>query len=257
MDAILKLDGVEKVYHPGTSLECRALQPANLEFTKGRFYAIVGKSGSGKSTMLHILGGLDRPTGGKVYLEGKSVFDLKDRQLAILRRRRIGFVFQSYNLLGEHTARENISIPLNLDGRDPEPAFFREVTQALGIETLLDKYPDELSGGEQQRVAIARMLVQQVPIMVFDDSLSAVDAQTDAKIRAALRESLGKSTVILISHRITTLMQADRILVLDGGRVADLGSHRELISRPGTYKDIYDIQMSSDDRRLLTEGGEA
>ena len=124
MDAILKLDGVEKVYHPGTSLECRALQPANLEFTKGRFYAIVGKSGSGKSTMLHILGGLDRPTGGKVYLEGKSVFDLKDRQLAILRRRRIGFVFQSYNLLGEHTARENISIPLNLDGRDPEPAFF-------------------------------------------------------------------------------------------------------------------------------------
>ena len=90
MDAILKLDGVEKVYHPGTSLECRALQPANLEFTKGRFYAIVGKSGSGKSTMLHILGGLDRPTGGKVYLEGKSVFDLKDRQLAILRRRRIG-----------------------------------------------------------------------------------------------------------------------------------------------------------------------
>ena len=257
MDAILKLDGVEKVYHPGTSLECRALQPANLEFTKGRFYAIVGKSGSGKSTMLHILGGLDRPTGGKVYLEGKSVFDLKDRQLAILRRRRIGFVFQSYNLLGEHTARENISIPLNLDGRDPEPAFFREVTQALGIETLLDKYPDELSGGEQQRVAIARMLVQQAPIMGFDDSLSAVDAQTDAKIRAALRESLDKSTVILISHRITTLMQADRILVLDGGRVADLGSHRELISRPGTYKDIYDIQMSSDDRRLLTEGGEA
>ena len=108
-----------------------------------------------------------------------------------------------------------------------------------------------------KRVAIARMLVQQAPIMVFDDSLSAVDAQTDAKIRAALRESLGKSTVILISHRITTLMQADRILVLDGGRVADLGSHRELISRPGTYKDIYDIQMSSDDRRLLTEGGEA
>ena len=101
------------------------------------------------------------------------------------------------------------------------------------------------------------MLMQQAPIMVFDDSLSAVDAQTDAKIRAALRESLGKSTVILISHRITTLMQADRILVLDGGRVADLGSHRELISRPGTYKDIYDIQMSSDDRRLLTEGGEA
>ena len=147
METILKLDGVEKVYHPGTNLECRALQPVNLEFCKGRFYAIVGKSGSGKSTMLHILGGLDRPTGGKVYLENQSVFDLKDKQLAILRRRRIGFVFQAYNLLGEHTARENLCIPLNLDGRDPDPAFFQEVTGALGIEKLLDKYPDELSGG--------------------------------------------------------------------------------------------------------------
>ena len=124
MDAILKLDGVEKVYHPGTSLECRALQPANLEFTKGRFYAIVGKSGSGKSTMLHILGGLDRPTGGKVYLEGKSVFDLKDRQLAILRRRRIGFVFQSYNLLGgAHGPGEYFHSPE--PGRQRSgPAFF-------------------------------------------------------------------------------------------------------------------------------------
>ena len=114
-----------------------------------------------------------------------------------------------------------------------------------------------LSGGQKQRVAIARMLVQQAPIMVFDDSLSAVDAETDTKIRTALRQSLGDATVILISHRVTTLMQADQILVLEGGRVADLGSHRELISRPGIYKDIYDIQMSSDDRRLLAEGGHA
>ena len=112
-----------------------------------------------------------------------------------------------------------------------------------------------LSGGQKQRVAIARMLLQKAPIMVFDDSLSAVDAQTDTKIRAALRENLGGATVILISHRVTTLMQADQILVLEDGRVAEIGTHAELIAKPGIYKDIYDIQMSSDDRRLIEEGG--
>lgn len=220
MDAILKLDGVEKVYHPGTSLECRALQPANLEFTKGRFYAIVGKSGSGKSTMLHILGGLDRPTGGKVYLEGKSVFDLKDRQLAILRRRRIGFVFQSYNLLGEHTARENISIPLNLDGRDPEPAFFREVTQALGIETLLDKYPDELSGGEQQRVAIARALAKNPKILLCDEPTGALDYNTGKAVLQLLQDTCRKTgrTVIVITHNSALTAMADRVIRIKSGK---------------------------------------
>ena len=113
-----------------------------------------------------------------------------------------------------------------------------------------------LSGGQKQRVAIARMLMQDAPVMVFDDSLSAVDAETDAKIRAELEKNLGSSTVILISHRITTLMQAQRILVLSDGRVADIGTHEELISRPGIYRDIYDIQMSSDDRLLVGEEGE-
>jgi ATP-binding cassette subfamily B protein len=113
-----------------------------------------------------------------------------------------------------------------------------------------------LSGGQKQRVAIARMLMQQAPVMVFDDSLSAVDADTDMKSRAALRDELTAATVVLISHRVTTLMQADRILVLDGGRVADVGAHEELIARPGIYKDIYEIQMSSDDRRLIQEGGQ-
>ena len=112
-----------------------------------------------------------------------------------------------------------------------------------------------LSGGQKQRVAIARMLLGGTPVMVFDDSLSAVDSETDAKIRAALREGTAGATVILISHRITTLMQADRILVLENGRVSDIGTHEELISRPGIYREIYDIQMSSDDRRLIEEGG--
>ena len=112
-----------------------------------------------------------------------------------------------------------------------------------------------LSGGQKQRVAIARMLMQQAPVMIFDDSLSAVDAETDEKIRTALRRSTGKATVLLISHRVTTLMQADRILVLDGGRVAELGTHAQLVEKPGIYRDIYHIQMQSADRALLEEGG--
>ena len=124
-----------------------------------------------------------------------------------------------------------------------------------GYDTVVGERGVTLSGGQKQRVAIARMLLQKAPIMVFDDSLSAVDAQTDTKIRAALRENLGGATVILISHRVTTLMQADQILVLEDGRVAEIGTHAELIAKPGIYKDIYDIQMSSDDRRLIEEGG--
>ena len=124
-----------------------------------------------------------------------------------------------------------------------------------GYDTVIGERGVTLSGGQKQRVAISRMLLQQAPIMIFDDSLSAVDAETDAKIRAALRDKLASATVILISHRVTTLMQADRIIVLENGAVADVGTHSELIGRPGLYKDIYDIQMSSDDRRWIEEGG--
>ena len=221
METILKLDGVEKVYHPGTNLECRALQPVNLEFCKGRSYAIVGKSGSGKSTMLHILGGLDRPTGGKVYLENQSVFDLKDKQLAILRRRRIGFVFQAYNLLGEHTARENLCIPLNLDGRDPDPAFFQEVTGALGIEKLLDKYPDELSGGEQQRVAIGRALMIQPAILLGDEPTGNLDPATGEEVLGLLKSLAARfgQPVILVTHDMELARQADTVIRLHAGVV--------------------------------------
>ena len=221
METSLKLEGVEKTYYPGTALECHALQATDLEFTQGRFYAIVGKSGSGKSTMLHILGGLDRPSGGKVYLEGKSVFDLKNHQLAILRRQRIGFVFQAYNLLGEHTARENICIPLNLDGREPDLHYFQEVTQALGIENLLDKYPDELSGGEQQRVAIARALMIQPAILLGDEPTGNLDPATGMEVLALLKSLSARfgQTVILVTHDMELAQQADTVVSLYAGRV--------------------------------------
>ena len=237
------------------------LRDVSFTIPAGSTFAILGGTGSGKSTLVHLLDRLyDLPEGqGTITIGGVDIRKMKRESL----RRQIGLVLQEPFLFSQ-TIRENISAtkPQATEEELRRAAAIACVDEAItefpdGYETVVGERGVTLSGGQKQRVAIARMLVQQAPIMVFDDSLSAVDAQTDAKIRAALRESLGKSTVILISHRITTLMQADRILVLDGGRVANLGSHRELISRPGTYKDIYDIQMSSDDRRLLTEGGEA
>ena len=237
------------------------LRDVSFTIPAGSTFAILGGTGSGKSTLVHLLDRLyDLPEGqGTITIGGVDIRKMKRESL----RRQIGLVLQEPFLFSQ-TIRENISAtkPQATEEELRRAAAIACVDEAItefpdGYETVVGERGVTLSGGQKQRGAIARMLVQQAPIMVFDDSLSAVDAQTDAKIRAALRESLDKSTVILISHRITTLMQADRILVLDGGRVADLGSHRELISRPGTYKDIYDIQMSSDDRRLLTEGGEA
>ena len=195
------------------------------------------------------------PEGGSVQVFG---MDTSDESLLVDIRRTVGMVFQNPdNQMVANVVEEDVAFaPENLGV--PSEEIRRRVDEALKLVGMYDyrlHAPHLLSGGQKQRVAIARMLMQRAPIMVFDDSLSAVDAETDAKIRAALHESLGKATVLLISHRVTTLMQADCILVLDGGRVSELGTHAELIAKPGIYRDIYDIQMSSDDRRLLGKEG--
>ena len=258
MDApIIDMHGIVKRFPIGTGEELEVLHGIDLTVRKGEFVAIVGASGSGKSTLMNIIGALDRPTEGTYVLDGVDVGTLRDKQLSRIRCRKIGFVFQTFNLVPRTSALKNVALPMMYNG-------VRGAARTQRARALLDMVemgdraghaPSQLSGGQKQRVAIARMLMQRAPIMVFDDSLSAVDAETDAKIRAALHESLGKATVLLISHRVTTLMQADCILVLDGGRVSELGTHAELIAKPGIYRDIYDIQMSSDDRRLLGKEG--
>lgn len=231
----------------------------DIDFTipAGTTFAILGGTGSGKSTLMHLLDRLYElpPECGSITVGAVDIAKIKLSWL----RRNIGMVLQE-PFLFSRTIEENI--------RATRPdASLEEVRRAAqiacvdhavndfsnGYDTIVGERGVTLSGGQKQRVAIARMLMQQAPIMVFDDSLSAVDSETDAQIRAALKENLGKSTVILISHRITTLMQADRILVLDDGAVAELGTHEELIRQNGIYKSIYDIQMSSDDRMLLEE----
>lgn len=233
----------------------------NINFTikAGSTFAILGGTGSGKSTLMHLLNRLyDLPEGcGAIEIGGININKIKRDWV----RQNVGMVLQE-PFLFSRTIQENIAV-FRPEASLEEIRNFANIAcvdEAIsefskGYDTIVGERGVTLSGGQKQRVAIARMLVQKAPIMVFDDSLSAVDSETDSKIRKALKENLGNSTVILISHRITTLMQADMILVLENGQIAEMGTHEELIHKNGIYKDIYDIQMSNDDR-LMTEEGE-
>ena len=218
---ILRTEGLCKTYNKGRSNEVEALKPLDLSIKRGVFYAIIGRSGSGKSTLLQLLGGLDRPTGGKLYIEDESVFDLSNSALCRLRRRRIGFVFQAYNLLEEHTVKENILMPLHLDGRKEDKAFFDEIVAALEIGDKLNRYPDQLSGGEQQRVAIARALVTKPAILLADEPTGNLDPKTGDQVLALLKNLAAKfdQTIILVTHDMEIAAMADEIIRLDGGRL--------------------------------------
>ena len=240
--------------------EKEVLHDIDFVIPAGKTYAILGGTGSGKSTLMSLLVRLYElePDKGRITIGGVDIREMKRSHL----RKNVGMVLQE-PFLFSRTVRENIRAanPRADDRAIRASARIACVDDALssftnGYETMVGERGVTLSGGQKQRVAIARMLMQRAPIMVFDDSLSAVDAETDTKIREALRENLGEATVILISHRVTTLMQADCILVLEDGRIAEMGTHRELLRRDGVYKSIYDIQMRSEDRALLESGVE-
>lgn len=217
---LLQTIGLEKTYAQ-SGVSYQALKGVDLEFEAEKFYAVIGKSGSGKSTLLHLLGGLDRPTGGQVILQGTDLYALPERKLAQVRRRQMGFVFQAYNLLDEHTARDNILAPVLLDGKKPDLDYLAQIAEALQIDGLLKKYPWQMSGGEQQRCAIARALLSRPAIILADEPTGNLDSATSDQVVALLRRIVDefRQTLILVTHDPDIAAQADVCITIDSGRV--------------------------------------
>lgn len=217
---ILKATDLTKRYGFGENA-IHALNNVSLSIQKGEFAAIVGTSGSGKSTLLHMLGGLDRPTSGSVTVDGKEIFSLKEEALTIFRRRKIGFVFQSYNLVPVLNVYENIVLPLELDGRKPDPAFIDEIVQTLGLKDRLTALPSQLSGGQQQRVAIARALAPAPAIILADEPTGNLDSATSQDVLSLLKVSSQKfaQTIVMITHNEEIAQLADRIIRIEDGKI--------------------------------------
>jgi len=222
MDTILKTKNLCKYYGSGEN-EVKALQDVNIEIERGEFVAVVGKSGSGKSTLLHMLGGLDHPTDGKVYIGKKNIFSYKEDELAVFRRRKIGFIFQSFNLISSLNVWENIIFPISLDGRKVDEAFLKDIIQTLGLEKKLHNLPNTLSGGQQQRGAIARAIASKPEILLADEPTGNLDSKTSAEVMGMLKMSVEKygQTLVMITHDEDIAQIADRILVIEDGKVAE------------------------------------
>ena len=218
--SILETRNLRKIYGSGDT-EVRALDGVNLSVDSGEFVAIVGTSGSGKPTLLHMLGGLDRPTSGSVIVDGKDIFSLKDEALTIFRRRKIGFVFQSYNLVPVLNARENIVLPIQLDGRQVDEDFLDKIVNTLGLEKKLGSLPSQLSGGQQQRVAIARALAAAPAIILADEPTGNLDSRTSQDVLSLLKVTSQKftQTIVMITHNEEIAQTADRIIRIEDGRI--------------------------------------
>ena len=217
---ILQTKDLKKYYGSGDTL-VKALDGVDLTVEDGEFVAIVGTSGSGKSTLLHMLGGLDRPTCGSVTVDGKEIFALKEEALTIFRRRKIGFVFQSYNLVPVLNVYENIVLPIQLDGGAVDKPYLRDVIAALGLENKLDRLPGQLSGGQQQRVAIARALAAKPAILLADEPTGNLDSRTSQDVLGLMKVT-GRTfaqTMVMITHNEEIAQLADRIVRIEDGRI--------------------------------------
>lgn len=216
--SILQTENVTKIYGDGENA-VHALRGINLTVEKGEFTAIVGTSGSGKSTLLHMLGGLDRPTTGKVMVDGKDIFSLSEEQLTIFRRRKIGFVFQSYNLVPVLNLYENIVLPLELDGKKIDRGYIDQIAETLGLKDRLEALPNQLSGGQQQRVAIARALAGTPSIILADEPTGNLDSKTSQDVLSLLKVTSEKfgQTIVMITHNEEIAQMADRIIHIEDG----------------------------------------
>ena len=217
---ILKTENLKKTYGTGEA-KVEALRGVNLSVNKGEFLSIVGTSGSGKSTLLHMLGGLDRPSSGKVIIDGKDIFSLKDEELTIFRRRKIGFVFQAFNLVPVMSVYENIVLPIELDGEKPNQELVNEIINTLGLSEKLKAYPSQLSGGQQQRVAIARALASAPAIILADEPTGNLDSKTTQDVMGLLKVTSQKfaQTIVMITHNDEIAQLADRSIRIEDGLI--------------------------------------
>ena len=221
---VLRTENLKKYYGSGDN-QVKALDGISLTVEQGEFLAVVGTSGSGKSTLLHMLGGLDRPTSGKVYVDGKDISGLKDDALCIFRRRKIGFVFQSYNLVPVLNVYENIVFPIELDGNETDKDYVERVIEALGLKAKLASLPGQLSGGQQQRVAIARALAAKPAILLADEPTGNLDSKTSQDVLGLLKvtgEKFGQ-TIVMITHNEEIAQLADRMIRIEDGRIIEGG----------------------------------
>ena len=217
---ILQTKDLRKIYGAGET-EVRALDGVDLSVEKGEFVAVVGTSGSGKSTLLHMLGGLDRPTSGSVTVDGREIFSLKDEALTIFRRRKIGFVFQNYNLVPVLNVYENIVLPIQLDGKEPDQGYLDQIIATLGLEKKLQSLPNNLSGGQQQRVAIARALASKPSIILADEPTGNLDSKTSDDVIGLLKMTSQEfsQTIVMITHNPEIAAMADRVIRIEDGRI--------------------------------------
>lgn len=217
---VLQAKNLKKIYGSGNNA-VHALDGVDLSVKKGEFVAIVGTSGSGKSTLLHMLGGLDRPTSGTVMVDGQDIFSLKEEALTIFRRRKIGFVFQAYNLVPVLNVYENIVLPIELDGGKVNKDFVQQIVQTLGLDDRLDALPNQLSGGQQQRVAIARALAAAPAIILADEPTGNLDSVTGMEVVGLLKTSAERyhQTILLVTHNEEIAQMAERIIRIEDGKV--------------------------------------
>ena len=222
--SILQVQNLKKVYGTGETA-VHALDGVDLSVEKGEFVAVVGTSGSGKSTLLHMLGGLDRPTEGTVTVDGRELGSLKDEELTIFRRRKIGFVFQNYNLVPVLNVLKNIVLPIRLDGKQSDEAYVNEIIQVLGLEKKLQSLPNNLSGGQQQRVAIARALAAKPAIILADEPTGNLDSKTSQDVLSLLKVTSERfsQTIVMITHNEEIAQLADRIIRIEDGCIVTRG----------------------------------
>ena len=225
---MLEVQSISKTYGSGEAA-VHALKNVRFSVPKGEFVAVVGESGSGKSTLLNILGALDSPTSGKVFIDGKDIFKMEDRSLTIFRRRNVGFIFQSFNLIPELTVEQNIIFPVLLDYQKPNKKYLEELLAVLNLNERRGHLPSQLSGGQQQRVAIGRALITRPSLILADEPTGNLDTQNSSEVIALLKEASKKyeQTIIMITHNRSIAQTADRVLQVSDGVLTDFGRCRE------------------------------